>query len=365
MGQTQMSGRISTFAAPLQQEYLLQGMNSQLNTLTSEVSSGLRANPAGAMGNNAPLLYSLQLQADGENTLQTTTTTAGNRLDAIQTALTSMASTVQTIATATINSASATPEGETALATQASSAMSQVLDLLNTQYNGSALFAGDATSAPPMQSADATGGPLDTINAVLSAAVAANGGQPLTSANVNSLLTGPNGLSSVFNNTNSDPALNYNSAFYTAPDDGKPTQVLIGVNQTVSYNVKGNQPAFTDLMQGLSMLSMLSAPSTQLDSTAKSAILAQATSMIGQAQNELTTQQGQLGAVQAQLQQVSTAQQNAANATTQQISTLEAADPYATATNLSALQNQLEASYQVTEQLSQLSLSHYLPTLTG
>jgi len=360
-----MSGRISTLAAPLQQEYLLQAMNAQLNTLTNEASSGQKANPAAAIGNDASLLYNLQAQMGQQTVLQTTATNTGNRLDAIQTALTSMASTVQTMATATINSASATPEGETAIATQASSAMSQVLNLLNTQYNGSALFAGDATSGLPMQSADAAGGPLDTVNSVLNAAVAANGGQALTSANVDSLLTGPDGLSSVFSNTNSNPALNYNSAFYTAPDDGKPTQILIGQNQTLSYNVKGNQPAFSDLLQGLSMLTMLSAPSTQLDSTAKSAILQQATTMIGQAQDELTSQQGQLGTVQAQLQQVSDAQQAASNNTTQQLSALDSADPAATATQLNALQTQLEASYQVTAQLSQLTLSHYLPTLTG
>jgi flagellar hook-associated protein 3 FlgL len=359
-----MSGRISSFAAPLQQEYLLQSMQSQLNTLTGEVSSGMKANPAASMGNDAASLYSLQAQADQQTELQTTATTAGNRLDAIQNALTSMATAVQTIATATVNSASATPDGEAAIATQASSTMSQVLNLLNTQYNGSSLFAGDATNTLPMQSADATGGPTDTINTVLNAAVAANGG-PLTSANVDSLLNGPNGLSSVFSNTNSNPALNYNSSFYTAPDDGKPTKVVIGVNQTLRYSVKGNQPAFSDLMQGLSMLSMLSAPSTQLDSTAKASILQQATSMIGQAQNELTSQQGQLGSVQSQLQQVSDAQQSASDATNLQISNLETADPYATATQLSNLQNQLEASYQVTAQISQLTLSHYLPALTG
>jgi flagellar hook-associated protein 3 FlgL len=360
-----MSGRISTFAAPQQQEYLLQAMNTQLNTLTGEVSSGLQASPTTGMGNDASLLYSLQMQADQQNVLQTTTTNAGNQLDATATALTSIATAVQTIATATINTASTTPEGQDAIATEASSTMSQVLNLLNTQYNGTSLFAGDASSSLPMQSATATGGPLDAVNSVLSAAVSANGGQPLTSANVQSLLSGPDGLSSIFNNTNSNPALNYNSAFYTAPDDGQPTQVLIGLNQTLQYSVKGDQPAFTDLMQGLSMLSMLSAPSTQLDSTAKSAILTQATTMIGQAQNELTTTQGQLGAVQAQLQQASNAQQTAANNTTQQISTLEAANPYATATNLSNLQSQLEASYQVTAELSQLTLSHYLPSLVA
>jgi flagellar hook-associated protein 3 FlgL len=358
-----MSGRISTLAAPLQQEYLLQAMNSQLNTLTAEASSGLKVNPASSMGNNAALLYSLQMQADQQNVLQTTATNAGNQLDAAQTALTGIASAVQTIANASISTNASSTEGETAVASQATSTMSQVLDLLNTQYDGNALFAGDATSSPPMQSANAPGGPLAAVNAVLSAAVTANGGQPLTSANVQALLTGPNGLSSVFNNTNSNPALNYNSAFYTAPDDGKSTQVLIGQNQTLSYSVKGNQSGFTDLMQGLSMLTMLGAPSTQLDSTAKSAILTQAGALIGQAQNELITQQGQLGTVQAQLQQVATAQQSAASNTSQQIATFENADQTAVATQLSSLQTQLQASYQVTADLSQLTLSHYLPTL--
>ena len=355
-----MSGRISSFAGPLQQEYLMQAMNSQMNTLTAEASSGLKVNPAGSMGNNASLLYSLQMQADQQNTLQTTATNAGNQLNAMQTAMTSIASAVQSISSA---AQTANSQTYSVVAGQATTTMEQVLDLLNTQYDGNALFAGDATENPPMQSATAPDGPLAAVNSVLSAAVAANGGQPLTSANVQSLLTGPNGLSSIFNNTNSNPALNYNSAFYTSPDDGNSTQLLIGANQTVSYSVKGDQPAFTNLMQGLSMLTLLGAPSTQLDSTAQSAILTQAQGLISQAQGQLTEQQGQLGAVQAQVTQVATAQQTAASNTTQQIATLEDANQTTVATQMSALQSQLQASYQVTADLSQLTLSHYLPTL--
>jgi flagellar hook-associated protein 3 FlgL len=360
-----MSGRISSFATPLQQQYLIQAMNTQLNTLTSEASSGLKVNPASAMGSNAALLYRLQMDADQQNTLQTTATNAGSQLAVAQNALTAIGSAVQTISNASISVNAATAQGELAVASQAVSTMSQVVALLNTQYAGNSLFAGNATANPPMLGADAPGGPLDAVNQVLSAAVAANGGQPLTAANVQTLLTGPDGLSSIFNNTNSNSALNYNSAFYTAPDDGKPTQVLIGQNQTMSYNVKGNQPAFTNLMQGLSMLTMLGASSTQLDSTAKSAILTQASTLIGQAQGQLIATQGQLGAVQGQLTQVAAAQQVAASNTAQQITTFESADQAATATQLSALQVQLQASYQVTADLSQLTLSHYLPTLMG
>jgi flagellar hook-associated protein 3 FlgL len=172
-------------------------------------------------------------------------------------------------------------------------------------------------------------------------------------------------LSSVFSNTNTNPAQNYNGAFYTGSTDGQPTTVLIGVNQTLQYNASANQPAFTDLLKGLSMLSMLSAPSSQLDDTAKSALLQQAGTVIGQAQDELTSLQGNLGVVQSQLQQVSTTQQAAYSATTQQIATMEQADPATVATQLSTLQTQLQASYEVTAQISQLSLVHYLPALTS
>jgi flagellin-like hook-associated protein FlgL len=44
---------------------------------------------------------------------------------------------------------------------------------------------------------------------------------------------------------------------------------------------------------------------------------------------------------------------------------MEQADPATVATQLSTLQTQLEASYEVTAQISQLSLVHYVPTLTG
>ena len=357
-----MTSRVSSFGAPMQQQYLLQSLQARLDTLTAEVSSGKKANPA--VSGDAASIYRLQAEADQQTVLQTAATTAGTRLDVMQNAMTSIGTALQTIATATINSGSSEPDVQAAIATQASSAMSQVMNLLNTQYNGSALFAGDATSDVPMQSPDAPGGAIDTVNAVLNAAVTAKGG-PLSASDVTALLTGPDGLSSVFDNSNSNPAQRFNAAFYVAPDDGKPTKVLIGVNQTLQYSVKGNQPAFTDLLKGLSMLTMLSAPSTQLDASAKSAILQQATTVISQAQGELTAQQGQLGAVQAQLQQIADTQKAAASATAQQVATMLGADVTGDSVQLSALQTQLQASYQVTSLLSQLTLSHYLPNLLG
>ena len=91
----------------------------------------------------------------------------------------------------------------------------------------------------------------------------------------------------------------------------------------------------------------------------------QASALIGQAQNELTTQQGLLGVTQAALQNVADQQQAAANATQKQIFGFEQADTTADATTLSTLQTQLQATYAITAEISQLTLTHYLPTLTS
>jgi flagellar hook-associated protein 3 FlgL len=248
------------------------------------------------------------------------------------------------------------------LGTQAQGAMSQILGQLNTTFDGSPVFAGDDTAASPMRNANDPAGPLATVNSILSAAVSAKGGA-LSQADVANLLTGPNGLASVFSNTNSNPAQNYNQAFDTSSNDGKPTTVAIGATQTVQYNASADQPAFKDLMYGLSMLSLLSAPTTQLDDTAKSALLAQANTVLGNAQSELTGVQGGLGVAQSQLQQVVTAQQQAATATQQQITHYEAANTYTDTTQLTNLQTQLQATFDITSQISQLSLAHYLATV--
>jgi len=362
-----MSDRISSFYGTMLLDTQVQSMQTQMTQLTGEISSGVVANPSAVMGNNAALLYQLQQQNDQQTALQTSVGLAGQRLDTIQTAMTSISSAAQSVISAALGASPtttglATDSVMSGLGTQAQDAMDQILGELNTTFDGSPVFAGDDTAAPPMRNVNDPAGPLATVNSILSAAVSAKGG-PLSQADVANLLNGPNGLASVFNNTNGTPAQNYNQAFDTSSNDGKPTTVVIGATQTVQYNASANQPAFQDLMYGLSMLSVLSAPSTQLDDTAKSALLAQANTVLGNAQTEVTSLQGGLGVAQSQLQQVVTAQQQVATATQQQISSYEQANTYADTTQLTALQTQLQASYDLTSQISQLSLAHYLATV--
>jgi flagellar hook-associated protein 3 FlgL len=354
-----MSDRISSFAGSYAFDYQLQSMQSQLTTVTGEIASGLQANPTAALGTNAALLYQLNAQEDQEATLQTTINTASNRLDTAQTVLSSIASMAQTLSNAALLAGTpGTDPDETysVLAQQATSAISSVLGQLNTSSAGGSIFGGDS-AAPPMQSPDAPDGPMAAIQTTLNNAVASAGG-PLTQSNVSTLL---DGLSSMFSDSNGSPAPNYTGAFYVGSSDGKPTTVLTGASQQLQYTAAANQPAFRDLLQGLSMLSMLNAPSSQLDDTAKAALVTQATSLLGTAQGELTGVQGSLGAVQTQMQDAVKQQQAVASATQQQIAGYELTNTDADSTTLSMLQTQIEASYQITSQISQLSLVHYLP----
>ncbi len=361
-----MSGRVSSYSGATQMEALIQTMTSRLNQVANEIASGQKTNPAGSMGTSAALLYQLHAQSDQETVLQTTINLASQRLDTVQTVMSSVGSIAHSISNAglEIQSQSAgtlSDASVNSLAQQAQSAMQQALGQLNTTYAGSALFAGDSATSP-MLAAGAAGGPSATINAVLNAAVSANGGNPLTSTDVPNLLGGANGLDSVFNNTNTNPAQNFNGAFYVGGTSSRPTTVLIGTNQTLQYTTQGNQPAFRDMFKGLAMLSMAGAPSSQLDNSAKNALVTQGLQVLSGAQNELTQMQGSLGNTQAQMQNAISLQQSAALATQQQIAGYEQADTAHDATDVTALQTQLQAAYELTARISQLSLTHYMPS---
>jgi flagellar hook-associated protein 3 FlgL len=69
-----------------------------------------------------------------------------------------------------------------------------------------------------------------------------------------------------------------------------------------------------------------------------------------------------LGATQSQLTNVSNTQASASAATQTQISSLTTVDPYQAATQLTSLQTQLQASYEITASISKLSFVNYMST---
>ncbi|MBK1659947.1 flagellin N-terminal helical domain-containing protein [Paracraurococcus ruber] len=142
--------------------------------------------------------------------------------------------------------------------------------------------------------------------------------------------------------------------------DGKPNQVAIGAGETLSYDVRGDNPAIQRSMMGAALLSLLDASDAQLGATAKSALLDTAGSWLRGAHAGLTDVAGVLGAKQERLQAVTDIQSKATSAAAAQINTLEAADYPATADQINQLQLQLQATYSITAKLSELSFVNYM-----
>jgi flagellar hook-associated protein 3 FlgL len=342
-----MINRIATSNAYLERNNQVDLMTSQMNNLTNEISSGKITDPAGQLGAQAPVLYQLQYDNDQQTELQTSITAAGQQLTATQNALTSVGSTVSTMVTAALQGQDTASSDLTTLASDAQSAVPQVIDLLNTQYAGQALFSGHDGSDLPMADAATVS---TAMQGVLSAQVAAKGA-PLTAADVPALITALE-------------AVPVNSTAFTANDDHQAVQVATGATARTSYNVSADQPVFQNMVTAMSMMSLLNAPSTQLDASAQQALLTQASNMLSQSQTDLTNTQGTLGVTQAQLISATSIQQSAADATSQQITQMETIDPYSASQQLDALQTQLQSSYEVSSRISQMSFVNYMPSLS-
>lgn len=355
-----MLDRIATITGPGERQFQVGSMQARLNQLVREVSSGRRDDADIARAGGASLMYQLRMQSDRATALKTSVTLAAQRLETAQSALTGIQTVAQPIFKTVQGWTSAMPQGLEVVAEQARGVMHHVVSLLNTSLAGAAVFAGNDAGAPPMRMADDPDGIMAVARAVLSDAAAAKGG-PLSSADLTALLTGPDGLGQVFDDTHSDPARRFTGAAYGGATDGAPTRVLIGTRQTVSYDVSAGQPPFRDLMRGLSMLSLLDAPSTELDESARRDLLDQAATVLGSARNGLNLLQGGLGSVQARLDEAADTQQAAAQATEAQILSYVQTDTYGNATAISLLQTQLQATYALTAQISQLSLVRYMP----
>lgn len=354
-----MFNRITSLGVALGRQLTLQNLQGELATLTSEIASGKKADPTKNLGVGVSVLYKLYTDVQQGDAIRSVSTMAGQRLETMQTALSStnkllgsMAATgLQAVTISDVNS-------ETVVANKARDTMASLATLLNTQTDGEAVFAGTDSGKPPMRTSDIG---LLAVRGSLDAAVTANANAPLDELAVAGLLSD---LDDMFNG----PApTQYSTLFYTSTSTtgGTPSQIRIGAGETLSYDVRGDHQGFKDAFQALSLMSLLDAKdavtgASLLDEDAKAMVLDTANGLLGKAQSTLTTVAGILGVKQQRLDAVSDIQEKAVSAATAQINTLEGVDYYTASDRISSLEIQLKATYSITAKLSDLSLVNYL-----
>jgi flagellar hook-associated protein 3 FlgL len=134
------------------QQYLsdLQNMNSELNTLSQQLSSGLRVSSVADDPLAVPQIMELQAQIGRLQQTKTNLTNLQPELQtgdaALQQAMTNVESAIS-IASQASNSLT-TPGSMTALATQVQGIMANLVKLSNTSSNGRYIFSGDLDQQP-------------------------------------------------------------------------------------------------------------------------------------------------------------------------------------------------------------------------
>jgi len=346
-------------------------VKQKLDLLTTQVSTGLVANTYAGLDASAAVPLNLQPQIAALQTWQNNISQASSRMQVTQTAMTQLQQIASNFLAQTSNLEGADASEVDSVAAAAQQALVQVAGLLNTQDGNTYVFAGQDTGNPPVPESDSilSSGFYTQIAAqvgqlgVQGAAVTV--GNTLTIAGSNAA-----GLSpfSVYLSQPMQSAANPLSTLQ-APTiqigQGQTASVgLLASSNSASISSTGVPASSTgsymrDLM--LSLATIGSLRSSQVGDVGYTTLVQSINATLTGAISAMAEDAGVLGNTQANLTTSQTTMADTATALTTQVGDVQNVDMAAALSNLSLMQTQLQASYQVIAAMSGLSLVKFLP----
>jgi len=247
------------------------------------------------------------------------------------------------------STAGATPG---ALVATGTSNLDALTATLNTSVGGQAIFAGINTGLAPLTTYAAGSAAKAAVDNAFSSAF----GTSQSSASVSSIsgpamqsfLDGP--YAALFN------ASGYAATWSTASD--QVTTAQISSTETVVTSVSANAQPFRQLAQAYAMVKEFGG--ANFGSAAGQAVIASATTLVSSALAGMTSAEAGIGQSQSALSDANDRMTTQIGYLSTQASDLVSVDAAALSTRISGLQTQIQASYEMTAQLQQLSLVNYL-----
>ncbi len=346
---------VATIVAARRMQHDITRLQHRLATAAQEVVTGVKADVSGELRGRTSILIAFRdAHARTERYLESGATLT-MRLDTMQLAMTAIRDTAEPLGLETL--AAIGREDVVSLRnvqTWATTALDGVLRQLNVAISGRYLFGGAVVDQPPMV---AGAGPAGVLAAVIGDAAAAAGGQ-LDVGDVAGLLAE---LDSVFDDSHPDPSRRYGTAFYQGSAAAEPDLVgQLDEDGRITYGLKANEAAFRDILQGLHMLAAVRYGDAAMSEAAYRDYATAAAQRLQQGLGRLVDLAARTGQNQALLAANQERLEVAMDLYNRQIVELEKRDPYEAATMLTALEQQLEASYLLTARMNRLSLTAYL-----
>jgi flagellar hook-associated protein 3 FlgL len=346
---------ISTLASHLQLNSSIRSLQNQLMDAQKEMSTGRKADLVAALRDRAAEDVDLRNTLNDITEFKGTTEIVASRIDTMQTALSGVRGIAEQMRNTALTSRDAVSRRY--LQEAATTAIERINSFLNAQTAGRTLFSGIETGRAPMQAIDVVnaGSGLSPQQAVDQ--VIANLGPITDAASALAVANGADGISSIFDDTNSSANLRYSATFYNGAATGATTARLDN-GYEIDYSLRADNPAFRELQQGLYMLAAV--PAGSIPDDAFAAWQDEAAKHINAGFQGVIDVSAELGYKQSVVADALTRHDASIAQLNNQIANLEAADPFQTALRLSQLQTQLEATFSITARMNELTLTKFL-----
>lgn len=338
-----------SFSSPVRLS--VQQAQASLARAQAELSSGIKADLGASLGAATGRSLSLRNEIDSLNAFANTNALASTRLSATSGALGAMLSAAQSMS-ASLVTASSTGGSTATLQVSAQSALASLVGELNTSAGGQFVFSGLETDQAPMTSYETGSANKQAVDA----AFEANFGTS-QSGSAASSITGvqmQSFLNTKFAGLFADSGWQAN--WSAASSDT--TESNISPSQSLTTSVSANSTPFRQITQAYTMLSEFAGQN--LSSEARAAVISTASTLVHTAIAGLTAEQSAVGIAQSTISDAGTRIKDQVNVLQTSVDDLDGVDPYVLSTRITQLQTQLQASYELTSRLSQLSLVNYL-----
>ncbi len=354
MARIDLLGRLDTDAAVLR---------ARMQSLTRQVTSGLRAEAPGDLAPQIPRVLDLRAEIGRRDTYGTAITQALARTTAAQQTLGRLGEIASQFGNTVAMKLDANdPQSLTFAATQARNAMVEVGQLLNTRQNDEYLFGGSDFARPPVP--DPNGLPSGGMATRIADAIALLG--PGNAASVAAVtraaaLDDSAGVTP-FSDFIVDPGRGGGEPRRSVTSaDGTATQVGLFASRNAAATSTGETTGgwARDLLRGLASIAALT-PASAASPADFRALADVIRGGLQSAANALADEQGALGLTEAQLTGMQTRHVEMRDSLQGQLAGIEEIDLAQVLTQLQSTRTSLEASYNVIGTIGTLSLTRFL-----
>ncbi|MEL7256599.1 MAG: flagellin [Pseudomonadota bacterium] len=314
-------------------------LKQNLERLTQELSSGRTTDVAGHLSGRLTPLADLEHESIILKSQAVVVTELQSQASVIQTALQSIQDQTTSLAdNLAVASVSISAVNVRALAGEAKSTLGSVISSLNTSYAGRALFSGTAVDVSPVADAD-------TIRTGLTAVI--------TGA------TTAAGILAAADTYFDTPGGGFETDVYLGAMENM-SSISLGSGDSVALDMRADDPVFKTNLKTVALASLLEDLSGTLAPTEQRQLAENLAELAFSNQSQITGLRAELGYAEQRIDAAATRTATETQAVDLGRDALLNVDPFQTATDLEALQNQLETLYTITSRSFRLSLVNFL-----